>query len=89
MLTKETTIRNFMGFHMRPAQIFVDKANEFKSNITVKNEEGIKTDGKSILGLLTMGYELGSKIIIEVDGVDEEAAAEALLDLINSKFGEE
>lgn len=89
MLTKETTVQNAMGFHIRPAQLFVDKANEFKSDITVKNEDGMETNGKSILGLMTMGYEFGSKIIIEVDGEDEEAAAEALLSLINNKFGEE
>lgn len=89
MLSRETTIQNAMGFHIRPAQIFVDKANEFKSDIKVKNEDGMETDGKSILGLMTMGYEFGSKIIIEVNGEDEILAAEALMELINSKFGEE
>jgi phosphocarrier protein HPr/phosphocarrier protein len=89
MLSRETTIQNSMGFHLRPAQLFVDKANEFESDITVKNEEGMETDGKSILGLMTMGYEFGSRIIVEADGADEAAAVEALIELIVSKFGEE
>lgn len=82
-------IQNLTGFHIRPAQLFMEKASEFKSDITVENEEGIKTDGRSILGLMTMGFELGSKIIIKTNGDDEDIAANALLELVNGKFGEE
>ena len=85
----EGALQNATGFHIRPAQLFMEKANEFKSDVKVRNEDGMETDGKSIIGLMTMGFELGSKIIIETNGDDEELAANALLDLINSKFGEE
>lgn len=89
MIRREATIQNASGFHIRPAQLFVEKAAEFKSQIYVKNEEGNETDGKSILGLMTLGFEMGSKMILEIDGEDEESTAAALIDLINSKFGEE
>lgn len=86
---KEAIIQNATGFHIRPAQLFSEKANEFKSDIKVRNEEGMEVDGKSILGLMTMGCTFGSKITIIADGVDEENAVNALVDLVNSKFGEE
>jgi len=89
MIIVEGVLQNKTGFHIRPAQLFMEKANEFKANVTVKNEEGMEADGKSILGLMTMGFEYGSKIVIETSGDDEEMAAKALLDLVNSKFGEE
>ncbi|MBP2652743.1 MAG: serine kinase [Firmicutes bacterium] len=82
-------IKNSAGFHLRPAQLFVEKANEFKAKVMVKNEKGMSVAGKSILGLMTLGVECGSQIIIETEGEDEVSAAQALLDLINSKFGEE
>ncbi|SMC52681.1 phosphocarrier protein [Sporomusa malonica] len=85
----EGILQNKTGFHIRPAQLFMEKAIEFKANVAVRNEDGMETDGKSILGLMTMGFEYGSKIIIETNGEDEEMAANALLDLVNSKFGEE
>lgn len=89
MIVVEGVLQNKTGFHIRPAQLFMEKANEFKAGIKVKNAEGMEADGKSILGLMTMGFEYGSKIIIEANGDDEEPAAKALLDLVNSKFGEE
>lgn len=89
MIVVEGVLQNKTGFHIRPAQLFMEKANEFTAGVMVKNEEGMEADGKSILGLMTMGFEYGSKIIIEANGDDEELAAKALLDLVNSKFGEE
>jgi phosphotransferase system HPr (HPr) family protein len=89
MISVEGILQNVTGFHIRPAQLFMEKASGFKSDITVRNEEGMEADGKSILGLMTMGFEFGSKIIIETNGDDEEIAANALMDLVNSKFGEE
>lgn len=89
MFKGEAKVQNKSGFHVRPAQLFMEKANEFKSQINVSSEDGMETDGKSILGLMTMGFEFGTKIIITADGEDEEAAVNALIDLVNSKFGED
>lgn len=89
MLIKEVTIQNQAGFHIRPAQLFVEESMQFKSDVTVKSENGVETDGKSILGLMTMGLEKGAKLIIEINGEDEELAMNALVELVNNKFGEE
>ncbi|WP_319403954.1 HPr family phosphocarrier protein [uncultured Anaeromusa sp.] len=88
MITLEEVLQNESGFHIRPAQLFVEKASEFSSGVVVGNEEGMETDGKSILGLMTMGFVCGSKVVIKIEGADEDAAAQALAELVRSKFGE-
>ena len=89
MLTKNATIRNQEGFHARPAQKFVESASKFTAHITVKKLDGAETDGKSILGLMTLELSKGSTISIQADGVDEEKAVDSLIQLVENKFGEE
>lgn len=89
MITQEVIIKNKMGFHIRPAQLFSEKANQFKSDIKIKTDIGIETDGKSILGLMTLGCEQGSKITITANGEDEDKAIEVLVELVKNGFGEE
>lgn len=91
MISKELTIRNDSGFHIRPAQLFTEKAGSFQSTVKLeyKNEPNIAiVDGKSILGLMTLGLEKGSVITLTTDGPDEQAALDALVDLVDSGFGE-
>lgn len=89
MLTKEVTIRNATGFHIRPAQLFTEQAAKFQSQVNVLvKEQGVKVDGKSILGLMTLGLGQGSVIEISVEGPDEEQALESLVQLVESGFGE-
>jgi phosphocarrier protein HPr len=89
MVTKEVTIRNATGFHIRPAQLFTEQAAKFQSQINVLvKEHGVKVDGKSILGLMTLGLSQGSVVEISADGPDEEAALESLVQLVDSGFGE-
>lgn len=89
MDTKEATIQNATGFHIRPAQLFSEQATKFKSqiNIYVKGEDG-KVDGKSILGLMSLGLEKGRVILIEAEGPDEQEAVETLAGMIEDGFGE-
>lgn len=89
MFSKELIILNQQGFHARPAQLFVETANKFQSQIKVRKEDGTEADGKSILGLMTLELAKGKKIVIEAEGPDEKAAVAALDQLIESKFGEE
>lgn len=92
MFSKDVTIRNASGFHIRPAQLFTEKAASFKSNVTVKlyNEPNQTiADGKSILGLMTLGLEKGSVINLSTDGPDAQEALDALVELVESGFGEE
>lgn len=83
MTEKLVKITNKTGLHARPATDFVKEAKKYKSNILVEFN-GKKADGKSVLGILTLGVSQGSTIKIYVDGEDEGEAVKALIDLINS-----
>lgn len=87
MISKEVVVQNQVGLHARPATFFIQKANEFKSNIWIEKDER-KVNAKSLLGVLSLGISKGTKITIITDGVDEENALNAIVDLINSNFEE-
>ncbi len=84
LIKKELVVRNKQGLHARPAAIFVQVANKFDSRITVRHDEE-EVNGKSIMGILMLGAEKGSTIIIEVDGEDADSAIAELERLISSE----
>jgi len=88
MATREVTIMNETGLHARPAQLFIQRAGEFQSDIKVKKEDGSEGDAKSILGMMSLGLTKGTKITIEASGDDEEQAVAALAELVEQGFGE-
>ena len=73
IVRKKLIVKNKQGLHARPAALFVQVANRFEANITVIRE-GEKVNGKSIMGILMLGAEQGSEIVLEADGKDAEAA---------------
>jgi phosphotransferase system HPr (HPr) family protein len=87
---EEITVQHAVGLHARPAAIFVRLASSFPASISVRklDQEGRFTNAKSILGILTLGVNQGDKIAIETDGECAEEALHALLELIQSNFGE-
>ncbi|MFC1674430.1 HPr family phosphocarrier protein [Candidatus Omnitrophota bacterium] len=87
LLTKKLTVMNKQGLHARPAAIFVQIANKFDSRITVRREKE-EINGKSIMGILTLGAEQGSEIIVEAEGEDAQEAIDALERLVSSEAGE-
>ncbi len=88
MFVKDVVVKNQVGLHARPATFFIQKANEFKSSIWVEKEER-RVNGKSLLGVLSLGIISGTSIRIIADGVDEEQAVQGLVDLVESEFAEE
>ncbi len=87
MLRKEFTIENEVGLHARPASVLVQTANRFVSTITIKRDSE-KANAKSIINVLSLGVEKGTKITIEIEGEDEKEAMEAITSLIKNNFGE-
>lgn len=87
MFSKEVLVSHQVGLHARPATFFIQKANEFKSNIWVEKDER-KVNAKSLLGVLSLGITRGVSINIIADGADEEQAVMALVELISSNFAE-
>ena len=87
MSSKEITVTNQIGLHARPATFFIQKANEFSSSIWVEKDDR-KVNGKSLLGVLSLGITKGTTITIYADGADQEEALNALETLIKSNFPE-
>lgn len=87
MIERTLRIKNKLGLHARAAVKFVNTANRFVADVRIV-KDGSAIDGKSILGILTLAAIQGSDIVIRLDGVDESAAAQALADLIDGRFGE-
>lgn len=87
-MQKTVTIQNVSGLHARPATMFIQEANRFKSDIFVI-KDGYRINAKSIMGIMASGISKGTEIIIEANGPDEEKAIEKLAGLIENKFGEE
>ncbi|MDD5097613.1 MAG: HPr family phosphocarrier protein [Candidatus Omnitrophica bacterium] len=84
MIKKELIVKNKQGLHARPAALFVQIANKFNSRITVRRDAE-EVNGKSIMGILMLGAENGSLIVIEADGQDADLALAELEKLINSE----
>lgn len=83
------TVINPNGIHARPASIFVNKAKEFQSKITVENlATGKSKDAKAILGVMTLALVKGTEIKITADGPDEDVAIQAMSDLVDAGCGE-
>jgi phosphotransferase system HPr (HPr) family protein len=73
LVKKKLIVKNKQGLHARPAALFVQVANKFDSHITVKRDKE-EVNGKSIMGILMLGVETGTPIIIEADGEDAHLA---------------
>ena len=91
VVTREVTVSNERGLHARPAMQFVDVANAFQSQVTVfKDEpESIEVDGKSVMQMITLEATQGTRLRVQADGEDAEAAVRQLVELFENKFGEE
>ena len=88
MYSKDVMVQNQVGLHARPATFFIQKANEFRSSIWIEKEER-RLNAKSLLGILSLGIIGGTQIKIIADGADEQAAVNALVELVESGFSEE
>ena len=92
MYSKKVTILNKSGLHARPASEFISMASKFKSRITIKKVGGDEEDeanAKSIVMVLSLALAQGTEVEITAKGEDEAEAVDALVELVNSKFGEE
>jgi len=90
MQQRTVTISNRLGLHARAAARLVRRASHFTSKVELRREDtGEVADGKSILSVLLLAASQGTCLIINTEGDDEERAANALVELVEQKFGEE
>ncbi|MCD6307416.1 MAG: HPr family phosphocarrier protein [Candidatus Latescibacteria bacterium] len=81
-------IVNKLGIHARPAALLVQEASKYRANIEIEND-GVKVNGKSIMGVMMLAAAHGSEITVIADGDDAEDAIMGIRTLIESKFDEE
>ena len=77
MKTFNYVITYEVGIHARPAGMLVKEAKKYASTVSIVKSEK-KADAKKLMVLMGLGVKCGEEVTVEVDGVDEEAAAAAL-----------
>lgn len=87
MVSKNITLVNAQGFHMRPAGEFAAAMSKFKSDVTIKFNSN-EINGKSLMNIIAACIKCGSNIEIVCSGEDEEAALSEAVRLVESGFGE-
>ena len=88
MIERTVVIQNRLGLHARACSVFVKEAAKFASHVFLARD-GQEVNGKSILGVMMLAAERGAELTLRVDGADENEAMEALVKVIDDKFGEE
>ena len=84
MVEREVVVVPEAGLHARPAKELVKKARGYSSDIVVV-KDGQEANAKSPLKLMTLGAKKGDRVVVRAEGEDEEAAAEAVAELISSE----
>jgi phosphocarrier protein HPr len=88
MVEQTVTIQNRLGLHARACSVLVKEAARYASHISIIRD-GLEVNGKSILGVMMLAAEMGAHVTLRADGKDEKEALEALVRVVNNKFGEE
>ena len=94
MLERELVVKDEVGLHARPASLFVKIAQEFNGTVTVKfdkknvqtgQEELVEKDGKSMIGILSLGIAKDKPFTITLDGEDEELYLSKFEELLDNE----
>ena len=88
MARTETEIVNKLGLHARAAAKLTEVATGFAAEIWL-SRNGRRVNAKSIMGVMMLAAGKGSRVLIEAEGDDADAAVSALAKLIAERFGEE
>ncbi|GAD21802.1 HPr family phosphocarrier protein [Acidovorax sp. MR-S7] len=87
MIKNTITISNKLGLHARASAKLTKLAGSFPCDVWMSRGDR-RINAKSIMGVMMLAAGLGAQVEIETDGVQEQEAMDALLALINGKFGE-
>lgn len=87
MISETVTIINKLGLHARAASKLVNCAGQFESEVFLSRKDN-RVNAKSIMGVMMLAASKGVELGLEVDGRDEQACRDALVALIDDRFGE-
>ena len=85
MVVKTVKLKHEDGLHARAAALFVRCANKHKSEITL-TAHGESVNGKSIIGIMSLGVKCNESVEISAQGVDEKEAIDNLSKLVENNF---
>lgn len=89
MIERTLLIKARLGLHARAAAKLVRVANSFQSQVLLRRVDGgTAADAKSILSVLMLAASRGTELEASAEGVDEEAAMNAIERLFAEGFGE-
>ena len=87
MISETITIINKLGLHARAASKLVNCASQFESDVFISRKQN-RVNAKSIMGVMMLAASKGVELQLEIEGSDEQACRDALVSLINDRFGE-
>ncbi|MGB5325521.1 MAG: HPr family phosphocarrier protein [Pseudomonadales bacterium] len=87
MIRRKLTLVNKLGLHARAANKLLDVTGQFASEINVSHGDN-RANAKSIMSVMLLAAPVGSELLLEIEGPDEAAAADAIEALISARFGE-
>ena len=87
MIQTTTNISNKLGLHARASAKLTKLAGSFACEVWMSKGER-RVNAKSIMGVMMLAAGIGSTVVVETKGADEQVAMDALLALISDKFGE-
>lgn len=77
MIRRDVKVRMSVGKEATPIAMLVQTASQFDSKTIIK--KGDKAiNAKSIMGMMSLGLFEGDEFVVEVEGDDEEMAADAI-----------
>lgn len=77
MIQRSMTIQLTSGLEARPVAVLVQKASQYDSTVYIQ-AEGKKVNAKSIMGMMSLGLNMGEEVTVIADGKDESAAVESI-----------
>ncbi len=87
MIRTNVTISNKLGLHARASAKLTKTASGFRSEVFISRGDR-RVNAKSIMGVMMLAAGLGVDVEIDATGEDEQAAINAMVALIEDKFGE-
>jgi phosphocarrier protein HPr len=87
MIQQEIEIINKLGLHARASAKLTQLAAKFQSDVWM-TRNARRVNAKSIMGVMMLAAGKGAKVVLETDGADEQACFDAIVALIQNKFGE-
>lgn len=87
MIQQNITIINKLGLHARASAKLTKLAGSFPCEVWISRGDR-RVNAKSIMGVMMLAAGIGSEVLIETDGTQEQEAMNALVALIQDKFGE-